>query len=114
MRECRDILAVIFPRSARGRTGARGELVNAAPVGVHDGAGRSARTQVRRVANSVAVLIGFAWWVMSVPMRNQSGARASLRIQVCRSPVNSGGAVGRGADNQRKSPRLAATSGRKK
>src|SRR5260221_165276 len=51
---------------------------------------------------------------MSAPMRSQSGARLSFRIQLCRSPTNSGGAVGLGADSHRKSPLLNNTSGRKK
>jgi hypothetical protein len=38
--------------------------------------------------------------MMSVPMRNQSGAKSALRIQACRSPVNGvpGDTIGRGAD----------------
>src|SRR5512144_2779300 len=51
---------------------------------------------------------------MSAPMRSQSGAKLSFRIQVCRSPTNSGGAVGLGADSHRKFPLANSTSGRKK
>src|SRR5690348_16545729 len=51
---------------------------------------------------------------MSAPMRSQSGARFSFRIQLCRSPTKFGGVVGFGAESHRKSPLLNSTSGRKK
>jgi len=60
------------------------------------------------------------WLVMSVPMRDQSGASApgpSLRIQLCRSVANGvpGAMIGFGAESQRKLPALPkSTSGRKK
>src|SRR6476660_4492187 len=49
------------------------------------------------------------WWVMSVPMRNQSGSRNSSRVQLCRSvePRGKGvpgGTIGLGADSQKKFP----------
>src|SRR5436189_1600503 len=53
---------------------------------------------------------------MSAPMRSQSGARSSFRIQDCRSGKNGvpGARMGLGADSHRKSPLLNDTSGRKK
>ncbi len=55
-------------------------------------------------------------WVMSVPMRSQSGARLSFRIQVCKSGEKGvpGGTIGLGAESHRKSPLVNCTSGRKK
>ena len=50
------------------------------------------------------------WWVMSVPIRSQSGARLSLRVQLCKS-VAPGGL---GADSHRKFPLDSNASGRKK
>lgn len=57
--------------------------------------------------------------VMSVPTRNQSGAKVVLRIQVCKSVVPGGkgvpgGTIGLGADSHRKFPSASCTSGRKK
>ena len=57
--------------------------------------------------------------VMSVPTRSQSGARAELRIQVCKSVLPAGkgvpgGTIGLGADSHRKFPSDSCTSGRKK
>ena len=58
-------------------------------------------------------------WVMSVPIRSQSGERSPFRIQLCRSvkPGGNGvpgGTIGLGADSQRKFPLDNMTSGRKK
>jgi hypothetical protein len=56
---------------------------------------------------------------MSVPMRSQSGARFSSRVQACRS-VNPegngvpGGAIGFGAESQKKLPSERSTCGTKK
>src|SRR5436189_1269699 len=47
LRDCGNVLAVVFPRSARSRTAAGRDLVDAAPVCVHNGASRSARTQIQ-------------------------------------------------------------------
>src|SRR6266446_4690985 len=58
MRDGGDVLAMIFPRSARSRTAARRDLVNAAPVCVHNGGGRSARTQIQGIWDSIGVCIG--------------------------------------------------------
>src|SRR5439155_7293383 len=98
LRDRGDVLAMIFPRPARRRTVAWRDLLDAPPVCVHDGAGNSARAQIQRVRNSILVGIRFAGErdraierslpVMSVPMRSQSGASASLRIQLCRSGAN--------------------------
>src|SRR6266571_8495427 len=46
------------------------------------------------------------WAVMSVPMRSQSGAKASLRIQLCRSGMNGvpGATIGLGAESHRRRP----------
>src|SRR5262249_32586530 len=53
--------------------------------------------------------------MMSVPMRNQSGAKSELRIQACKSPVNGvpGATIGFGADRYRKSAPATSTWGRK-
>jgi hypothetical protein len=56
------------------------------------------------------------WWVMSVPIRSQSGANSELRVQVCKSGLNGipGGRIGLAAESQRKFPSVSPTSGRKK
>src|SRR6185437_6486143 len=50
---------------------------------------------------------------MSAPTRSQSGARFSLRIQLCRSGLMGGGGV-LGAESHKKLPLLSATCGIKK
>src|SRR3989442_15085500 len=49
---------MMLPRAAGSRTAARRELVDAAPVFVHKGATRRARTQIQRVCDSIAVGVG--------------------------------------------------------
>src|SRR6266478_3039024 len=49
---------MIFPPSARSRTGARCDLVDAAPVGIHNGASRSVRAQIHGVRDSITVFVG--------------------------------------------------------
>jgi len=53
---------------------------------------------------------------ISVPIRSQSGAKASFLIQLWRSGVNGvpGATIGLGADNQKNSPSLTFTVGTKK
>src|SRR6185436_10789222 len=53
-----NVLAMIFPRSARSRTAARRELVDAAPVCVHNDAGRCARTLIQGVRYAIEVFVG--------------------------------------------------------
>src|SRR5439155_4632695 len=60
LRDRGDVLAMIFPRPARRWTVAWRDLLDAAPVCVHDGAGNSARAQIQRVRNSILVGIRFA------------------------------------------------------
>src|SRR6266436_4964571 len=49
---------MIFPPSARSWTAAWRELIDAAPVRVHNGASRSARAQIQRVWHSISVCVG--------------------------------------------------------
>ena len=58
MRDRGDELAMVSPRPARCWTTARRDLVNAAPVCVHNGTRRSARTLVQRVGDSITVFVG--------------------------------------------------------
>ena len=51
---------MIFPRSARSWTAAGRDLVDAAPVRVHNGASRRARTLIQGIRNPIIVLIGLA------------------------------------------------------
>src|SRR5262245_58596112 len=51
---------MIFPRAARSGTVAWRDLVNAASVRVHDGAGGSVRTPIQRVRDSISVCVRFA------------------------------------------------------
>src|SRR2546428_828756 len=51
---------MIFPRAARSWPAARRELIDAAPVCDHDGAGGSARAEIQRVRHSISVRVGLA------------------------------------------------------
>src|SRR5690242_10762679 len=57
VRNCRNVLAMILPRSASSRTSAWSELVDAAPFGVHDFASGRPRALIQRVRDSVAVRV---------------------------------------------------------
>src|ERR1051326_9563910 len=51
---------MILPGASRSRTATRGELIDAAAVGIDQRARRSIRTLIHRVSNSIAIRIGFS------------------------------------------------------
>jgi len=55
-----SVLPMVLPVAAGSWTFTRRQLVNAAPVSVHDRAWRSVRAQIKRVWNSITVKIGRA------------------------------------------------------
>jgi hypothetical protein len=85
-------------------------------IGTADGSGTTLPSNENAMLNVGIVAVGEP--TISVPMRNQSGARFSLRIQACRSgggnEVVPGPAIGFGADSHRKFPSDKCTCGTKK
>ena len=68
-------------------------------------------------SENVMLKAAVPWLVMiSVPIRNQSGAKFTLRIQACKSGLNGvpGATIGFGAARYKKSPPVTWASGRKK
>src|ERR1051325_2516407 len=59
VRDGRDVLAMIFPRSARSWPTTGHELLDAAPVRGDNDACRRSWTQIQRVRDSIRVCVGF-------------------------------------------------------